>query len=233
MQKRTIEILFAVTTVSVLAGCGTAATTAPAGTSAPPAAATSAPASQLGPGDTPVVQTVREGRPFTLTGLENNAPSSWRVTLASIRCGSGAIFDPGIMAAYAASIGDTPAVPQPQQPGMKFCLVKFAVTNQGNSNQPWLAYLTTVNAGQRAYADAAELDPAGHATDTGYDGQNAYANAQPQDQTSDYGLQPGTSGASWAVFEVPASVKVTSVSVPAGQSIADSAQVLIEANASN
>lgn len=115
---------------------------------------------------------------------------------------------------------------------MKFCLVKFAVTNEGNSDQPWMASGGTVNVGQRAYADNEELTDNG-GTGTGWEAEQDYMQeAQPHSQTADFGLQPGTSGVSWAVFEVPASVKVTSVSVPAGQSIADSAQVLIEVNAS-
>ena len=75
---------------------------------------------------------------------------------------------------------------------MQFCLVKFTVTNEGNSNQGWSASGGTVNVGQRAYTDTADQDPALHVTSTGVDAQNAYQNdAQPQGQDSDFGLQPG------------------------------------------
>ena len=211
-----------------LAGCGTAATTnSTSSPSTAPPAAPASPANQAGPGGTPVVQTVREGQPFTLTGLENNAPQTWKITLDSITCGSGAIFSPAVLAAGTAATGQQPSVPQPQQPGSKFCLVKFTAVNEGNSDQPWSASSGTVNVGARAYADNEELAGNG-GTGTGYAAEAAYMQeAQPHSQTSDFGLQPGTSGVSWAVFEVPQAARVTSVSVPAGASIADSAQEVI------
>ena len=219
--KRTI-ITAAGIAAPALAGCGTAASPSSPSTASSPAstapAAPASPASQLGPGDIPVMQTVREGQSFTLTGLENNLPSSWRVTLASIRCGSGAIFDPKVIAAGQQNANGS-ANPQPPA-GMKFCLVKFAVVNQGHSNQPWSADQATVNVGQDAY----QYDNGSPGFDVAQDYWNY---AQPQSQDSDFGLQPGASGVSWAVYSIPQAAKVTSVSVPAGSSIADSAQVLI------
>ena len=60
---------------------------------------------------------------------------------------------------------------------------------QGSGNQGWSASDGTVKAGQRAYADTADQDPALHVTSAGADAQNAYQNdAQPHGQYSDLGL---------------------------------------------
>lgn len=70
----------------------------------------------------------------------------------------------------------------------------------------------TVNVGMRAYQSVTNSP--------GYDAQQAYMQeAQPQSQTSDFGLNPGVSAVSWAVFEIPATAKATSVSVPEGTSL--------------
>lgn len=160
---------------------------------------------------------MREGQPFTVTyQFSTGGSATWKITLDSARCGTGAIFDPGIMAANAASIGDTLAVPQPHA-GVQFCLVKFADVNESTSQQNWQASLeATVNVGQDAYADNGDQDPALHSTSTGSDAQNAYQDyAQPQGEDSDFGINPGVSAVSWAVFEVPQAAKVTSVSAQA------------------
>jgi hypothetical protein len=117
-------------------------------------AAPSAPAAQAGPGSTPVVQTVREGQPFRLSYQENGVMASWKITLGSLTCGSAGIFDPKVMAAYYDSMGEAPATPRPHV-GMQFCLVKFSVVNEGESNQPWMASDATVNVGMDAYQDNA------------------------------------------------------------------------------
>jgi hypothetical protein len=221
MQKGVIKVLFAVAAVGVLAGCSAAATTAPASTSAPPAAATSAPASQPGPGDIPVAQTVREGQPFTVSFdyAAGYGSASWKLTLASVRCGSGTIFDPKVIAAGDESTGETPVAHRPH-PGNKFCLVKFSDTNESHSNQNWQASQeVSVNVGMNAYQDNAVQDGTG--TGTGLDAEQSYMQeAQPHSQTSDFGINPGVSGVSWAVFEVPQAAKVTSVSVEASASSA-------------
>jgi hypothetical protein len=202
-----------------LAGCGTAATNSSTSnpSTSPASAAPASPASQAGPGGLPVTQTVREGQPFTVTyQFSTGGSATWKISLDSARCGTGAIFDPGIMAAYAASIGDTLAVPQPHA-GMQFCLVKFSGVNESTSQQNWQASLeATLNVGMNAYTDTAEQDPTDHVTGTGWDAQNAYQDyAQPQGEDSDFGINPGVSAVSWAVFEVPQAAKVTSVSAQA------------------
>ena len=203
-----------------LAGCGTTATS-----SSSPATSTAqaAPASQAGPGGYPVAQTARQGQPFTVTYdyAAGYGSASWKVTLVSITCGSGTIFDPKVLAADAASTGQPPPpTPQPDA-GMKFCLVKFADTNESTSQQNWQANgESTVNVGMDAYRSVQVNGP-------GYDAQEAYMQeAQPASQTSDFGINPRVSAVSWAVFEVPAGAKVTSVSVEA-TAYSSGAQVVV------
>lgn len=168
------------------------------------------PAAQAGPGGTPVAQTVREGQPFTVSyQYSTGGSATWKITLDSITCGSGGIFDPKVLAADAASTGQPPpATPQPAA-GMQFCLVRFADINESESNQNWQASSeTTADVGMDAY----QSDSNG----PGYDAEEAYMQeAQPHSQTSDFGINPGVSAVSWAVFEVPAGAKVSSVSVQA------------------
>jgi hypothetical protein len=60
------------------------------------------------------------------------------------------------------------------------------------------------------------------------DGEQAYQGyAQPSSQDSDFGFNPGVSGVSWAVFQVPASAHVTSVSASAS-AYSGTSQVLIQ-----
>ena len=188
-----------------LAACGGSG-----GSTAGPSAATSSPTAKAGPGGLPVAQTVREGQPFTVTyDYSTGTTATWKLTLDTITCGSGSIFDPKVLAADAASVGEPPpATPQPEA-GMKFCLVKFSDTNESISNQNWQASSeATVNVGPDAY----QSDSNG----PGYDAEQAYMQeAQPHSQTSDFGINPGVSAVSWAVYEIPAGAKATSVSVEA------------------
>lgn len=66
---------------------------------------------------------------------------------------------------------------------------------------------------------------------TGEDPGQAYMQeAQPHGQTSDFGINPGVSAVSWAVYELPAAARPTSVSVPDGTSLQEfggSQQVLV------
>lgn len=157
------------------------------------------------------MQTVRPGQPFELSYTENGGPAQWQVTLDSIACGGPTIFEQKILSAYYSDEGQPLTIPQPD-PGMQFCLVKFNVTNEGNSNQPWSASDATVNVGMKAYSD--------QGSGPGSDAESAYMqNAQPHGQTSDFGINPGVSGVSWAVFEIPAGAHATSVSVPNGTSL--------------
>jgi hypothetical protein len=77
--------------------------------------------------------------------------ASWKIALDRVRCGSGAIFDPKILATYYSSEGQPIVTPEPPT-GQKFCLVKFADTNESTSNQNWQASLeATLNVGMNAY----------------------------------------------------------------------------------
>jgi hypothetical protein len=191
--------------VLVLAGCGTT----PRATSSVQAPAS--PAHQAGPGGYPVAQTAREGQPFTVSFdyTAGYGSASWRITLVSIMCGSGDIFDPKVLAADAASTGQPPPpTPQPAV-GMHFCLAKFADTNASESQQNWQASSeASADVGMNAYQS--------DSTGPGYDVEAAYLQeAQPHSRTSDFGINPGVSAVSWSVYEIPAAAKVTSVSVQA------------------
>ncbi len=189
--------------------CRIAATSSSSTASRP---ATSAPASQLGPGDIPVVQTARQGQPFTVSFdyAAGYGSASWKLTLDNVTEGNGTIFDPKIMGDFYSSEGMPTVVPQ-ADPGQQFALVKFTVTNEGDSNHPW--WPNTVNVGQRAYQETGGNQPSGTASDAA----GAYANWSQHHGIPDssFGLQPGQSGVSWSVFEVPVGAKVTSVSVEA------------------
>jgi hypothetical protein len=154
-------------------------------------------AQSAGPGSIPVVRTAREGHPFRLSYEQNGAPTSWQITLDSVTCGDGTIFSAKVLAAAAESTGQSaPATPEPEQ-GQQFCLVKYGVTNDSTSNQPWQANGSTLNVGMNAY-QAAQSGP-------GSDVELDYTqDAQPGSDTSDFGINPGVSAVSWAVFEIPA-----------------------------
>jgi hypothetical protein len=94
------------------------------------------------------MKTVREGQPFTVTyQYSTGGTTTWKIALDSIACGSGSIFDPKILTAYYSGEGQPTVIPQPAA-GQKFCLVKFAVTNEGDHNDNWQASLdATVNVG--------------------------------------------------------------------------------------
>jgi hypothetical protein len=207
--------------LSLLAGCGSGHQ------AVRPVAATSNVASvaqSTGPGSIPVVQTAREGQRFRLSYEQNGVPTSWQVTLDSVTCGDGTIFSAKVLAAAAESTGQSPpATPKPDQ-GQQFCLVKYDVTNDSTSNQPWDANDSTLNVGLNAYQSAS--------SGAGADVQQDYMqNAQPASDTSDFGINPGVSAVSWAVFEIPVSAKVTSTSVPAGGATLDSTQAVVTATA--
>jgi hypothetical protein len=224
-MNRKLVITLAGLAALALPGCSSSrsAVAAVPGSSTPAAATPAGP----GPGDVPVTQTVREGQPFQVTyQYSTGGSATWKITLDRVTCGSGTIFDPKIIAAEDESTGETPVTPRPH-PGNKFCLVKFSDTNESHSNQNWQASLeATVNVGMNAYQDNAVQDGTG--TGTGWDAQQAYLNyAQPSGQDSDSGFNPGVSGASWAVFEIPAAAKVTSVSVSAS-AYSGTSQVLIQ-----
>ena len=215
------KIIVGAATVLALAGCGTAATSAthspppPSTASSPASAAPASPASQAAPGGLPVAQTVREGQPFTVTyDFSTGGSASWKLTLDSVAEGNGTMFDPKIMGDFYSSEGMPTLVPQ-ADPGQQFALVKFTVTNEGDSNQPWSP--STVNVGQRAYTDTGGDQPSGYSIGTASDAEGAYNNWSQHHGTpaATFGLQPGTSGVSWSVFEVPSGAKVTSVSVEA------------------
>jgi hypothetical protein len=102
---------------------------------------------------------------------------------------------------------------------MKFCLAKFSVVNQSDSNQPWMAYLATVNVGMDAYQSSSD--------GAAYDAQQAYTDeAQPAADTSDFGINPGVHAVSWGAWEIPAGATATSVSV--GGSGSGDAQIVIQ-----
>jgi hypothetical protein len=199
------------------AGCGSGT-----GKGAAALTASSSPSAQGasdGPGGIPIIQTTREGQRFQLSYQENGVPTTWQVTLDRVTCGGGEIFSSKVLVADAASAGEVATTPKPAPRG-QFCLAKFSVTNNSDSNQPWSADEATVN----IEMDANQSDMTG----SGYDAEQAYTQeAQPSYQTSDFGLNPRTSGVSWAVYQIPAGTHPTSVSIPAGGSTLDSTQVLI------
>lgn len=194
-------------------GSDSSATTPPA---EPPPPATPS----TGPGDVPVARTVRAGQPFEVSyDYADGGTAKWDLMLSKISCGGPDIFDRKILAAHDAS------VPQPE-PGMQFCLVKFNITNEGNSNDVWTANTASVNVGMRAYASSNITGPLA-------DAESAYNYyADPSSQAGEFGLNPGVNGVSWAVFEIPAGATATSVSVPIGTSLqpigGGADQILIE-----
>lgn len=211
------------TAAALLTACGSGSTDTDASIGRP--TTTTAPASPAppnpveidevttGPGDVPVEQTARLGQKFEIYDEAYDGQLvKWRLAVSDVKSGGPEIFDPELLAKA------EHRNPQPS-PGMQFVLVKFSATNQGNSNNPWFASNQTVNVGMRAYSTP--NDPMGSA----YDVQDTYNNfAQPISQTTDFGINPGVDGVSWAVFEIPAGATPTSVSVLT----ADMQQVLIE-----
>jgi hypothetical protein len=146
--------------------------------------------------------------------IENNVPTKWQVTLDSFTCGGGSIFSPKVLAAN--NFGDQTPAPQPPE-GQQFCLAKFSVINESNSNQPWMAYEATVNVGMNAYSS--------QVGGPGYDAEQAYMQAaQPSGDTSDFGINPGVHAVSWGVWEIPVQDQPTSVGVPDG----NTEQVLVK-----
>jgi hypothetical protein len=84
--------------------------------------------------------------------------------------------------------------------------VKFTVTNEGNASQVWTAADSTVDVG----ADAYSSDQDGSA----WEAMQAYMQyGQPGAQAADEGMNPGSTGPSWAVYQIPAGAHVTGVSV--------------------
>jgi hypothetical protein len=164
---------------------------------------------------------VRQGEVFKMSYTQNGVPTEWQAALDSITCGNGSIFSRSVLTAYYSSMGQPLVIPKPGQ-GQKFCLVKFAVTNNSDSSQPWGAGDTTVNVGMNAY-DSDMNGP-------GYDAEQAYMQeAQPHGDTSDFGINPGVHAVSWAVFQFPAQDQPTSVGVPdgTGGEALDAEQVLV------
>ena len=203
---------------AVAATGGSRPAAAPASSATAPASPSSA-APAIGPGNVVVSQTVRAGQPFKMSYIENDVQTTWRVTLDSTTCGSGGIFSQKVLAAYYADEGQATVTPTPE-PGMKFCLVKFSVTNLSGSNQPWSANGATVNVGMNAYQS--------DITGPGSDPEGAYTGyAQPAYQTADYGINPGVSAMSWAVYEIPTQATATSVGVPDGQTADGSQQQVL------
>jgi hypothetical protein len=224
MKKQAITV--AALAAALAAGCSSSGSSVSATSSPESACATPSnypglcgtgspsPAASTGPGDVPVMLTVRQGQPFTLSYTENNVPVSWQVALDSITCGGGGIFSRKVLAASDASTGEPLVIPKPDQ-GQKFCLVKFSVTNDGHSDQPWSANDATVNIGMNAYSDNAAQGGTGPGT--AWDAEQAYMqSAQPHGETADFGINPGVHAVSWAVFEIPAQDQPTSVGVPDG-----------------
>ena len=225
MNKTTI-IAAAAIAGSAIAGCGTTATSSSSSPRAP-SAPTTAPASQPAPGGIPVTQTVREGQPFTVSFdyAAGYGSASWKLTLDSMTCGNGTIFDPRIMAQFYSAEGMPTVVPQ-ADPGQKFCLVKFSITNEGDSNRSWSGP-ETLNVGLDAYQDTGGARRSGYGIGTASDAEGAYNNyALLPGQSASGGLQPGQSGVDWSVFEVPSGATVTSVSV-AATAYSGGAQVVV------
>lgn len=190
--------------LAVTACEGTATSPHPTVTSHP-AAEPPAAAPSMGPGDVPIAKTVQKGQQFEVsyTYPVDSSTGKWRLTLSEVRCGGPQIFDQKILAAGSAS------VPHPDN-GMQFCLVKFApVINESNSNKAWTASNSSLNVGMRAY-ESSVPGPA-------YEAESAYqSHGAPPLKDSTYGLNPGVSGVSWALFQIPAGATPTSMSVPIG-----------------
>jgi hypothetical protein len=142
-----------------------------------------APRAAQGPGDGgPVMQTVRLGQPFDVSyPYSNGGGAAWRITLDSVRCGGGSMFDPKILDAFYSSTGEPTAIPKPD-PGRQFCLTRFTVTNKSHSNDVWSfsGGATSLNVGMNAYTD--------NGNGPSYDPEQAYLDSLPQ--SANAGLNP-------------------------------------------
>jgi hypothetical protein len=207
-----------------VAACGSSTSSsshAPA--TSTPAASPTAASPSMGPGDVPVMKTARRGQPFHLSySFSDGGSAAWKVTLNTIDCGGPEIFNRKLLNEYYSSMGEPLDMPKPAT-GTQFCFAKFTVVNEGNKNQPWSASETTLNVGMRAY-DPVESDS------SAWQAAQAYDHAAPSDSAS--GLNPGRSGVSHEVFEIPAGSHPTSMSVPNDTSLqridTQAHQVLIE-----
>ena len=95
MNRRVMNAKFAPCALALalaVTACGSDANSHPP-TASPPEASPPAAAPSVGPGDVPVMKTVRRGQPFHLSyPYADGGSAAWKVTLDKITCGGPEIF---------------------------------------------------------------------------------------------------------------------------------------------
>ncbi|MEV0604661.1 DUF4352 domain-containing protein [Streptomyces sp. NPDC050315] len=193
-----------------LSACSSDSGSAPADTGSAPAEKSSAPPSTTGgstvgaPPDAEVLGTPRVGEPFTLTIEEDPddpKPLKLKVTVERVTCGKP--IDPAVLAEEAESIGEPTPTPTPES-GKEFCVVSLEVANVGKSEAVWDTQSTVLlNVRDTAY----------NQTQDDYEYVSAYDSYwESRGRTGPvYGLNPGSKGPAFAVFQIPANTPPTTL----------------------
>lgn len=179
-------------------------TSSPASTSSPPPAAANTGSTTAGaPPGAQILGTPRKGEPFTITIADggNAQPTMLQITVDSVTCGQ---LDAAVLAF--ASVTPTP------ESGKQYCAVAMEVVNVGNSMAVWDASnKVSLNIGATEYTETqADGDLAGD-----YE-QYWYSKGQVGPA---FGINPGSKGPEYGVFEIPVGAAPTSLWVSSGSVI--------------
>ncbi|MFD3413816.1 hypothetical protein [Streptomyces cyaneofuscatus] len=151
------------------------------------------------------------GEPFKLTiGATDTArPDEFEVTVEEVRCGEP--LDPEVVAHAAESVGEATPTPTPEG-GKQYCVVALEVANVGKSEAVWQAGdVVTLNVDDTAYSQS--LADADHAYD-----YRQYWYSKGKAGPS-FGLNPGSRGPDYGIFQIPADDDPTTVWVASGTSL--------------
>ncbi|MFJ5735454.1 hypothetical protein [Streptomyces microflavus] len=199
----------ALLTLTACSSATTGTASGPAG-AVPAAVATSSPDAGAPPG-AEILGRPGVGEPFTLTiGATDTArPDKFEVTVEEVRCGEP--LDPAVVAHAAESVGEPTPTPTPEG-GKQYCVVALEVLNVGRSEAIWSAGdVVTLNVDDTAYSQS--LADADHAYDYR---QYWYSKGEA---APSFGLNPGSTGPDFGIFQIPADDEPTTVWVSSGTSL--------------
>ncbi|QNS05994.1 DUF4352 domain-containing protein [Streptomyces xanthii] len=211
-RPRTLIAAGATLGALALAGCSNGSD-ADSGASASPASAASSEGADAGaPPGAEILGITREGEPFkvTVTFSDGSQPAEFRITVDGVTCDDS--LDPKVLAYAADSVGASATESPVPESGKQFCVVLMNVENVGKSRQSWDAGGTVgLNVRDTQYTETQQ--EAEYALDYAQ-----YANSQGRPGAT-FGLNPGSHGPAYGVFEIPAGDEPTSLWVTSGTAI--------------
>lgn len=149
------------------------------------------------PAKSPAAPVASVGQPFELLVVEGG-PAAFRVTVAEVRLA--AEIDPFMMARFS---GTVPPLP----PGQQWVVVRFELTNTGLERASWTPQYVTLDVGAKKFA----MNDAESSVANVY---NSALNADGLPTSAFDGLNPGLTGTTYGVWQIPADAKPTTLTVP-------------------